>query len=67
MAENIMDSKAKELIEITIKLREKCNIQKKDIIRKNSNIHYIYNPLDYAWEPHKFYLEKYGNLGAKQS
>ena len=65
MAENIMDSKAKELIEITIKLREKCNIQKKDIIRKNSNIHYIYNPLDYAWEPHKFYLEKYGHLGAK--
>jgi len=60
-----MNSKAEQLIKITIKLKEKCNIQKKDIIRKNSNVHYIYNPLDYAWEPHKFYLEKYGRLGAK--
>ena len=65
MAEKNINSKAQEIIKKTKELSEKCNIYKKQIIENNSNIDYAYNPLDYAWKPHEFYLEKYGNLGAK--
>lgn len=26
---------------------------------------HVYNPLDYAWEPHRLYLERFGGLGAE--
>ena len=65
MAEKNINSKAQEIIKKTKELSEKCNIYKKQIIENNSNIDYAYNPLDYAWKPHKVYLEKYGGLGAK--
>ena len=65
MAEKNMKSKTQKIIKKTKELSEKCNIYKKQIIENNSNIDYAYNPLDYAWKPHKVYLEKYGGLGAK--
>jgi len=65
MAEKNMNSKTKIIVKKTKELREKCNIYKKQIIKNNSNVNYAYNPLDYAWKPHEFYLEKYGSLGAK--
>ncbi len=65
MAEKDMDSKTKTIVKKTKELREKCNIYKKQIIENNSSVNYVYNPLDYAWKPHEFYLEKYGRLGAK--
>ena len=60
-----MNSKAEKIIKKTIKLREKCNEYMDRIIEANANVQYAYNPLDYAWKPHKFYLEKYSHLGAK--
>ena len=60
-----MELKIKNLIEITRKLSNDCEIAKKKIINDNQNIDFAYNPLKYAWEPHKKYLENYGLLGAK--
>jgi len=60
-----MNSKAEKLIKKTMQLRRECNIYKDNIIEDNSNVQYAYNPLIYAWKPHKFYLEKYGSLGGK--
>ena len=60
-----MNSKTENLINITRNFRDKCDTYKKKIIEDNPNIFFVYNPLNYAWEPHKYYLEKYGTLGAK--
>ena len=60
-----MSSKTEKLIRLTRALRDKCKIYKEKILEENSNVEFIYNPLDYAWKPHKTYLEMYGNLGAK--
>jgi len=60
-----MNSKTENLINITRNFRDKCDTYKKKIIDDNPNIFFVYNPLNYAWKPHKYYLEKYGNLGAK--
>ena len=60
-----MNLKGANLIEITYKLSENCDHCKSKIIRDNDNIEFAYNPLNYAWEPHKKYLENYGSLGAK--
>lgn len=61
-----MNLKAETLIEITKKLRETCETYKEEIIKNNPNVDFVYNPLKYAWKPHKYYLEKYGSLGAKK-
>ena len=60
-----MNLKSANLIEITYRLSENCDHCKSKIIRDNDNIEFAYNPLNYAWEPHKKYLENYGSLGAK--
>ena len=60
-----MNSKTKKIVEITRELRDKFNVFKENIVQDNSNVEFAYNPLDYAWKPHKYYLEKYGRLGAK--
>ncbi len=60
-----MNLKSADLVEITYKLRENCDNCKGKIIKDNKNVEFAYNPLNYAWEPHKNYLEKYGSLGAK--
>ena len=60
-----MSSKTEKLIRLTRALRDKCKIYKEKILEENSNVKFVYNPLDYAWKPHKTYLEMYGNLGAK--
>ena len=60
-----MNSKARILIKLTKKLSDECDTHVENIIENNSNIDFVYNPLNYAWKPHKHYLEKYGTLGAK--
>ena len=60
-----MQFNGKKIIEITKKLKNDCNKHKREIIQQNSNVDFAYNPLEYAWEPHKCYLEKYSHLGAK--
>lgn len=60
-----MNIKSANLIELTYKLRENCDEYKGKIIKGNNNVEFAYNPLNYAWEPHKKYLETYGLLGAK--
>ena len=57
-----MNLKAETLIEITKKLRETCETYKEDIIKNNPNVDFVYNPLKYAWKPHKYYLEKYHHV-----
>ena len=59
-----MEFKIKNLIEITNKLGNDCEIAKKVIINDNKSIDFAYNPLKYAWKSHKMYLERYGRLGA---
>jgi len=44
-----------ELIEITRRLRKAV-----DALDFGPPVAYVYNPLDYAWEPHRRYLERYG-------
>ena len=60
-----MNLKSANLIEITYRLGQNCEHCKSKIIKDNDNIEFAYNPLNYAWEPHKKYLENYGSLGAK--
>ena len=48
-----MELKNKNLLEITRKLRDSCDDFKDKIIELNDNVKFVYNPLDYAWEPHK--------------
>jgi single-strand selective monofunctional uracil DNA glycosylase len=38
------------------KLREQA-----DILTFSSPVEWVYNPLDYAWDPYKRYVEKFGN------
>lgn len=44
-----------ELIEIARRLRKAV-----DELDFGPPVAYVYNPLDYAWEPHRRYLERYG-------
>ena len=61
-----MDEKiAKELITLANRLRINCNKLKQNLIKNNKQIEFAYNPLDYAWKPHEYYLREYGSLGAK--
>ena len=60
-----MESISGNLIELTYKLMEYCDHYKKKIIKNNEKVEFVYNPLNYAWEPHKKYLEDYGSSGAK--
>lgn len=60
-----MELKNKNILEITRKLRDSCDEFKDKIIELNDNVKFVYNPLDYAWEPHKKYLVDYSLQGAK--
>ena len=61
-----MRKKRNALIKLTKELRLNCNIQKQNIIDHNKHIKFVYNPLNYAWKTHEYYLNKYGNLGAQK-
>lgn len=45
-----------ELVEIARQLRNDV-----ELLRFASPVAYVYNPLVYAWEPHRAYLERYGS------
>lgn len=60
-----MERKSKLLIEATKELSVKCNKLIPMLIENITNLKFVYNPLDYAWEPHKEYIKKYGGLGAQ--
>ena len=61
-----MVKKQKTIIELTNELRINCNKYRQIIIDRHKHIKFVYNPLDYAWKPHEYYLNTYGNLGAKK-
>ena len=52
------------VIDYARKLSKKCDLLAKSII-KETNVSYVTNPLNYAWEYHESYLSQYSNLGAK--
>ena len=54
----------KSLIESSYNLSQDLQPLSK-ILLKEGFIDYIYNPLIYAWEPHKAFIELGGNKGAK--
>ncbi len=53
-----------EVIVAAKELSKACNNLHKKII-KETEIAYITNPLEYAWEYHESYLHQYSDLGAK--
>ena len=61
-----MDNKRVEkIIDASANLRNKATELGKKLTKDCSNIEWAYNPLDYAWDIHKKYIELYGGLGAK--
>ena len=52
------------VIESAKKLSEKCDSLTKSILRQ-TNLSYVTNPLNYAWQYHESYLKQYSGLGAK--
>jgi len=60
-----MNEKTAKLIAAAKKLQVRCNELAPKLIDKTPQIELIYNPLDYAWKPHKEYIKLYGGLGAK--
>ena len=61
-----MRKKQRTIIELTNELRINCDKLKLNIIDNHNHIKFIYNPLNYAWKPHEYYLNNYGNLGAQK-
>ena len=61
-----MNNKCVEkIIKSSANLRNKATELGKKLTKDCSNIEWAYNPLDYAWDIHKKYIELYGGLGAK--
>lgn len=49
-----------KLVDIAARLRDQMRQ-----LRFSAPAAYVYFPLDYAWEPHRLYLEKWGGRGAE--
>ena len=56
MGHGTMGTMSKRLISLTKELSKRC-----DALSFSEPVSFVYNPLDYAWESHKSYLEKYGD------
>ena len=56
MGHGTMGTMSKRLISLTKELSKGC-----DALSFSEPVAFVYNPLDYAWESHKSYLEKYGD------
>jgi len=54
----------RRLVDNALALSKACDSLKQQLINE-TEIEYVTNPLDYAWEYHKSYLTQYGDLGAK--
>ncbi len=58
------DPSAGRLVQAALRLRERVAalpLGGSDVLRKGfGTLDYVYNPLDYAWEPHRAYIEKFG-------
>ena len=61
----VHDKRIKKIINSSANLRDRATTLGKKLIEDCSNIEWVYNPLDYAWDIHKKYIELYGGLGAK--
>ena len=61
----VHDKRIKKIIKSSANLRDRATTLGKKLIEDCSNIEWTYNPLDYAWDIHKKYIELYGGLGAK--
>ena len=62
----LVDNKRiKKIIDSSANLRDRATMLGKKLTEDCSNIEWAYNPLDYAWDIHKKYIELYGGLGAK--
>jgi len=62
---SVDDKRIKKIIKSSANLRDRATILGKKLTEDCSNIEWVYNPLDYAWDIHKKYIELYGGLGAK--
>ena len=61
-----MDASITELIrESATKLKERCDEITPILINEQSKISVIYNPLNYAWNPHNAYITRFSGNGAK--
>ena len=54
----------RRLVDDALALSKACDSLKQQLINE-TEIEYVTNPLDYAWEYHQSYLSQYGGLGAK--
>jgi single-strand selective monofunctional uracil DNA glycosylase len=54
----------RRLVDNALALSKACDSLKQQLIDE-TDVEYVTNPLDYAWEYHQSYLTQYGNLGAK--
>ena len=59
------NKRVEKIIDASANLRNKATELGKKLTKDCSNIEWAYNPLDYAWDIHKKYIELYGGLGAK--
>ena len=59
------DKRIKKIINSSANLRDRATTLGKKLTEDCSNIEWVYNPLDYAWDIHKKYIELYAGLGAK--
>ena len=53
------------LVSAAENLRDHSTSVAQQLLMSKGPVAWIYNPLEYAWEPHKAYLERFGGLGAK--
>ncbi len=59
------NSPSNTLLKCSYRMRLDANKLSSDLLKKTLKISHAYNPLDYAWEPHKEFIKRYGNLGAR--
>ena len=55
----------KEVLEAATKLRDEANSLTTSLLSDCKQIDWIYNPLDYAWEPHSEWIQRFAGNGAK--
>ena len=56
----------KAVLEAAEILRDSTNDLSQFLLKDCKQIDWIYNPLDYAWSPHKEWIERFSGNGARR-
>ena len=60
----MVESVSEQLKDAALRLSEACNRGRNRIL-KHKSVAYVTNPLDYAWEYHEQFIDKWSEFGAK--